>query len=242
MKGRFSLEIESRRVIYQLSLERKVTVIKGNSGTGKTSMIRILSDYVELGKDSGVHIRKSSDYDIKILENRTDWHQELEQAHNCIMFVDEDVRYLYDKNFQSVFQGADCYIVIISRSGMFQQLPYAISSIYELQTRKNGKTSVVQMYRIYHERFEESSASYVITEDSNAGYEMMQPPPPCGSYHPHRSCRIVSAWTMIAAWSTAISPQSLTVNDSSRISPGRLLRSTSAQVSRPFSWFFTESR
>lgn len=174
MKGRFSLEIESRRVIYQLSLERKVTVIKGNSGTGKTSMIRILSDYVELGKDSGVHIRKSSDYDIKILENRTDWHQELEQAHNCIMFVDEDVRYLYDKNFQSVFQGADCYIVIISRSGMFQQLPYAISSIYELQTRKNGKTSVVQMYRIYHERFEESSASHVITEDSNAGYEMMQ--------------------------------------------------------------------
>ena len=71
MKGRFSLEIESRRVIYQLSLERKATVIKGNSGTGKTSMIRILSDYVELGKDSGVHIRKSSDYDIKILENRT---------------------------------------------------------------------------------------------------------------------------------------------------------------------------
>ena len=97
MKGRFSLEIESRRVIYQLSLERKATVIKGNSGTGKTSMIRILSDYVELGKDSGVHIRKSSDYDIKILENRTDWHQELEQAHNCIMFVDEDVRHLYDK-------------------------------------------------------------------------------------------------------------------------------------------------
>lgn len=97
MKGRFSLEIESRRVIYQLNLERKVTVIKGNSGTGKTSMIRILSDYAELGKDSGVHVRKSSDYHIKIFENRTDWHQELEQAHNSIIFVDEDVRYLYEK-------------------------------------------------------------------------------------------------------------------------------------------------
>lgn len=150
MKGRFSLEIESRKVIYQLNIERKVTVIKGNSGTGKSSMIRLLSDHVELGKDSGVRIRKSSDYKIIVFENRTDWIRELEQVHNSIIFVDEDVRYLYDKHFQKLFQTADCYIVIISRSGMFQQLPYAISSVYELRTQKNGKFSVVQMYQIYH--------------------------------------------------------------------------------------------
>lgn len=174
MKGKFSLEIESRKVIYRLNLERKVTVIKGKSGTGKTSMIRVLSDYAELGKDSGVHVRKSSDYQIKIFENRTDWHQELEHAHNSIIFVDEDVRYLYEKKFQSLFQTADCYIVIISRSGMFQQLPYAVSSVYELRTQKNGKISVVQMYRIYQEKIEESKTSYAITEDSNAGYEMMR--------------------------------------------------------------------
>lgn len=92
MKGRYALEIESRKVIYQLHMERKVTVIKGNSGTGKSSMIRILSDYVELGKDSGVRIRKNSDYEIKILENRSDWVRELEQIHNSIIFVDEDVQ------------------------------------------------------------------------------------------------------------------------------------------------------
>lgn len=174
MKGRFSLEIESRKVIYQLDIERKVTVIKGNSGTGKSSMIRILSDYVELGKDSGVRIRKSSDYEIKILENRSDWPRDLEQAHNTVIFVDEDVRYLYEKHFQTMFQTADCYIVIISRSGMFQQLPYAISSIYELRTQKSGKMSLVRMYRIYQKKLDEAKASFAITEDSNAGYEMMR--------------------------------------------------------------------
>lgn len=174
MKGRYSLEIESRKVIYQLHMERKVTVIKGNSGTGKSSMIRILSDYVELGKDSGIHIRKNADYEIKILENRSDWVRELEQIHNSIIFVDEDVRYLYDRNFQRMFQTADCYIVIISRSGLFQQLPYAVSSIYELHTQKNGKTSVVQMYQIYQKVFDHSKTNYVITEDSNSGHEMMQ--------------------------------------------------------------------
>lgn len=174
MKGRFSLEIESRKVIYQLNMERKVTVIKGNSATGKSSMIRLLADYIELGKDSGVHIRKSSDYEIKVFENRTDWSRDLEHVHNSIIFADEDVRYLYDKNFQTVFQTADCYIVIISRSGMFQQLPYAINSIYELRTQKNGKFSVVRMYQIYQMELEQSRTNYVITEDSNSGYEMMQ--------------------------------------------------------------------
>lgn len=174
MKGRYFLEIKSRKVFYQLDIERKVTVIKGNSGTGKTSLIRMISDYVELGKDSGVHIQKSGEYDIKVFENRTDWAQELERVHDTIIFVDEDVRYLYEKNFQLLFQTADCYIVIVSRSGMFRQLPYAIASVYELRTQKDGKTFITRLYRIYEEKLQEVKANYVITEDSNAGYEMMQ--------------------------------------------------------------------
>lgn len=152
MKGRYFLEIKSRKVFYQLDIERKVTVIKGNSGTGKTFLIRMISDYVELGKDSGVHIQKSGEYDIKVFENRTDWAQELERVHDTIIFVDEDVRYLYEKNFQLLFQTADCYIVIVSRSGMFRQLPYAIASVYELRTQKDGKTFITRLYRIYEEK------------------------------------------------------------------------------------------
>ena len=145
MKGSFSLEIEARKVVYRLDMERKVTVIKGNSGTGKSSLIRLLSDYVELGKDSGVRIRKSSEYKIKILGNRTNWMYELENISNCIVFADEDVRCLYEKAFQRIFQTADCYIVIISRSGMFQQLPYAIRSIYELRTQKSGRMFITRI-------------------------------------------------------------------------------------------------
>lgn len=174
MKGRFSLEIEARKVLYQLNMERKVTVIKGNSGTGKSSLIRLLLDYAELGKDSGVRIRKSSEYEIQILENRTNWMQVLENAFNCIIFADEDVRYLYEKNFQRVFQRADCYIVIISRSGLFQQLPYAVNSIYELRTQKNGKTFITRMYQTYHQKLEESRTKYLITEDSNADFFLNQ--------------------------------------------------------------------
>lgn len=174
MKGKFSLEVAARKVLYQLSIERKVTVIKGNSGTGKSSLIRLLLDYAELGKDSGVRVKKSSEYEIKVFENRTNWIQELETSSNCIIFADEDVRYLYEKTFQRIAQMADCYFVIISRSGMFQQLPYAISSIYELRTKNNGKTFLTQMYRIYQQEPDEVRTNYFITEDSNAGYEMIQ--------------------------------------------------------------------
>jgi len=174
MKGKYILELESRRVIYQLEFERKVTVIKGNSGTGKSSMIRLVRDFLELGKDSGVRIKKNGEYPISIFTNSTNWIAELESIHNGIVFCDEDVRFLYSKAFQQKLWEADCYIVIVSRSGMFEHLPFAIGSIYELRTKQNGKNYVTQMYNIYREELWVEKADCVITEDSNSGWEMMQ--------------------------------------------------------------------
>lgn len=174
MKGRYSIEIASRKVLYKLEMERKVTVIKGDSGTGKTSMIRLVSDYLDLGKDSGIIIKKSAEFGMKVFRNTTDWGTELTELHNAVVFIDEDVRFLYDRNFQIMFQTADCYAVIVSRSGMFQQLPYAINSVYEFRTHLDHKLHITQMYQIYHDAFHQTKAGCVITEDSNSGHEMMQ--------------------------------------------------------------------
>lgn len=173
MKGRYSIEIASRKVLYKLEMERKVTVIKGDSGTGKTSMIRLVSDYLDLGKDSGIIIKKSAEFGMKVFRNTTDWGTELTELHNAVVFIDEDVRFLYDRNFQIMFQTADCYAVIVSRSGMFQQLPYAINSVYEFRTHLDHKLHITQMYQIYHDAFHQTKAGCVITEYSNSRYEMM---------------------------------------------------------------------
>lgn len=174
MQGRHLINIISRKAEYHLELERKITVIKGDSGTGKSSMIRLISQYLELGRDSGVKLTVSSSAKIQVLTNMSDWYQVLEGMENTILFIDENVRCLYDENFQRALWNADCYAVIVSRSGMFTALPYAVLSIYELQTKQNGKTTVTSMYRLYENQVSENNYDLVITEDSNSGYEMAE--------------------------------------------------------------------
>ena len=49
MKGKHSIVVRNRRVQFALELERNITVIRGDSATGKTTMLGMLRDYEELG-------------------------------------------------------------------------------------------------------------------------------------------------------------------------------------------------
>jgi hypothetical protein len=172
MKGKHIVSITSRRAEYRLELERKITVIKGKSGTGKSSVIRLVSDYLELGKDSGIKVTVSSSTRLLVLTNSSDWDTVMPSLRNTIIFFDEDVRYIYNEAFQKALWTADCYAVIISRSGQFTGLPFAVSSIYELVTERNGKNTITSMYHLYEEKHKRNDFDLVVTEDSNSGYEM----------------------------------------------------------------------
>lgn len=149
MKGRHSISIISRKASYHLVLERKVSILKGNSGTGKSSLIRLISEYLEYGKKSGVKVAVDSSASLGVLTNSSDWETVLSAVKNRVLFVDEDVDYIYTEAFQKELWGADCYVVIISRSGMFTGIPYAIFGIYELITEKNGENTATSMYQLY---------------------------------------------------------------------------------------------
>ncbi|MCD7948952.1 MAG: hypothetical protein LUG12_01650 [Erysipelotrichaceae bacterium] len=60
MVGKHHIEIENRRAKYILDIERKVTVIKGNSGTGKTTLIRMLQGYLAQGNKSGITVKNDT--------------------------------------------------------------------------------------------------------------------------------------------------------------------------------------
>lgn len=42
MVGRYVVEVESKKLHYRLVVERNITILKGNSGTGKTDLIRMI--------------------------------------------------------------------------------------------------------------------------------------------------------------------------------------------------------
>ena len=95
MRGSYYLKIWNRHISYDLNIERNITIIKGDSGTGKTALLNLLRLYLNKGKSSGVRI-STNIKSFDILEGRTDWRLVLENKHDCIYFVDEDVDYVLD--------------------------------------------------------------------------------------------------------------------------------------------------
>ena len=74
MKGKHSIVVRNRRVQFALELERNITVIRGDSATGKTTMLGMLRDYEELGAQSGVTVQ--CDKPCRTLTSR-DWESQL---------------------------------------------------------------------------------------------------------------------------------------------------------------------
>ncbi|MBR1684716.1 MAG: hypothetical protein IJ708_06220 [Clostridia bacterium] len=172
MKGKHSISITSRKATYHLELERKITVLKGNSGTGKSSLIRLVSEYLEYGKQSGIKLTTDTSVSLSVLTNHSDWEEMLSSVHDTLLFIDEDVRFLYSVTFQKQLWKADCYAVIVSRSGRFTALPYSIFGIYELVTVKKETNTATTLYRLYEERYDRGHFDLLLTEDSNSGFEM----------------------------------------------------------------------
>ena len=56
MKGTYNIVVQSRRMQYKFTIRRNITVISGDSATGKTTLIELIQEYNNNGQDSGVSI------------------------------------------------------------------------------------------------------------------------------------------------------------------------------------------
>lgn len=172
MNGTYEIIISNKRLEYRLVLDHKITIIKGQSGSGKTSLINLIARNQGQEDKSALRIYNPRAVGLAVFTGATDWDLELSRLNNTVVLIDESVDYVYSKGFQMAVADADCYFVICSRSGQFNNMPYSISSIYELKSAKNGERSTLtQMYRLYEVVASEIDADVVICEDTNSGHE-----------------------------------------------------------------------
>lgn len=50
MKGKVKVSVKNKHIHFSFVLERNVTILTGDSGTGKTKLINMIRNYSELGK------------------------------------------------------------------------------------------------------------------------------------------------------------------------------------------------
>ncbi len=175
MKGTYEIEVRNRRVVFNLTIERNITVIRGDSATGKTTLVDMIQSFERYGDQSGITIQCRKP--CRVLSD-PDWEDRLEKIQDSIVFLDEGNRFITSAAFAKAIMGTDNYYVLVTRENLYQ-LPYSVNSVLKLKTTASRfKTTYVRSYPHYeylHEPVEQiSSMDRIITEDSNSGHEMFR--------------------------------------------------------------------
>ena len=175
MKGKHRVVIQNKRIRYDFEVKRNITVIRGDSATGKTALVDMVREYYENGSASAVELQ--CDKECTVLEGRT-WSAQLSMMQDSIVFIDEGNSFVMSDDFAEAIQNTDNYYVIVTREGI-PSLPYSVDEVYGI--RNSGKYGTLkrtynEFYRLY--QIEDYTfpvcPERVITEDSNSGYQFFQ--------------------------------------------------------------------
>ena len=175
MKGKHRVVVSTKRLKYDFELRRNLTIIRGDSATGKTTLIDMIQDYVN--NPLGTPVELICDKKCFVLEGAL-WKEQLSGISDSIIFIDEGNEFIKTEEFAGKIQKTDNYYVIASRESL-PSLPYSVEEIYGIKTSgKYGtlKQSYHEFYRIYGADTYKGSVNpeIVITEDSNSGYQFFE--------------------------------------------------------------------
>ena len=138
MKGSYHIIVQNNRIRYEFDIRRNITMIRGDSATGKTTLYDMIALAARSGDSSGVEVQ--CEKKCRTLEE-PDWKLVLPVLHDHIIFLDEGSRFLKTTEFAGMVKNSDNYFVIITREDL-PNLPYSVEEIYGIHT--SGK---------YHDTF-----------------------------------------------------------------------------------------
>ena len=176
MKGSYTITVQNRRVQYKFTLNRNITVLRGDSATGKTTVIRMIDDYRTNGAESGITVTCRKEC---IVLSGKDWRSLLSLYKDSIIFIDEGEKFVSSVEFADAVKNSDNYYVIATREPLFN-LPYSVREIYGIKNKSGNRyQGTKRLYSEFYplndvELYEMSKPDTVIVEDSNAAFEFYE--------------------------------------------------------------------
>ena len=174
MKGIHRVVVGTKYLKYEFELRRNLTIIRGDSATGKTTLVDMIRTHMNDGESGPVTL--NCDKSCYVVEGNL-WKGQLNSIQDSIVFIDEGNEFIKTKDFARAIQQTDNYYVIVTREGL-PALPYSVEEVYGIRTSgKYGslKQSYHSFYRIYPDRTTENiKPEKILTEDSNSGYQFFE--------------------------------------------------------------------
>lgn len=174
MRGKHTVRVSDNRVRYEFTIKRNITVIRGDSASGKTTLLEMLDNYVRLGYESGISMECDVPVDTYMADDRRmDWRTRLEASEGSIVFIEEMNSFIRTREFAEYIAHSDSYYVLVTRWSL-KNLSYSVEEIYKLTEKgRYPKTKQIynglEKYYSFHTDREIMNIYKVITEDSGAG-------------------------------------------------------------------------
>lgn len=174
MKGSFHVIVQNRNLKYEFDIHRNLTIIKGDSATGKTTLVEMIRE-ARLDARSGITI--SSDRPCRVIEGDL-WKEQISYINDSIIFIDEGASFVETEEFAAAIKNNSNYFVIVTRESL-EMLPVSVKEVYGI--RSSGKFGTLEpvyheMYRLYEAKNENEVAvpDQILVEDRNSGYEFFR--------------------------------------------------------------------
>ena len=127
------LNIKTPYISYEIEFNRKVTIIQGDSGTGKSKIIETRNEMWDTGLGE---IYTSNNIPVSVIENIPDWERILDVDETRLFIVDEDCNFVMSNRFADIVHRSRSYFIIINRDPI-KGLNYSYKDIYEM--KNSGK-------------------------------------------------------------------------------------------------------
>lgn len=122
------VHLKTGRLEYKFEINNRYNIIKGDSGTGKTTLYDLVRAYKEDEKSvqniSGIKI------DYIPIDSR---YFNLDSIEDSVIIIDEGCKFLKQHNIASILQKSNNYFVIMNRTSKFNKLGDNFVLVY-----KNG--------------------------------------------------------------------------------------------------------
>ena len=148
MKGKYKVSVENNRLHYEFEIKQNITIIRGDSATGKTILVNMLRQAQKFEASSGIDL--ICEVPCKILEGEN-WKLILENATDTIFFIDNGNAFINTEEFAEAVKKSNNYFVLITRENL-HNLPESVGEIYGLHCSgkyRDTRKMYNQLYRIF---------------------------------------------------------------------------------------------
>ena len=143
MKGSYHIIVQNRHLKYEFDIRRNLTIIRGGSATGKTTLIEMIKEH-NLDESNGVTV--SSACPCQVVEGNL-WKEQISIIRDSIIFIDEGSSFVETEEFASEVKRSSNYFVLVTRENL-EMLPVSPDEIYVI--RRTGESSGLVRHGFYH--------------------------------------------------------------------------------------------